>query len=589
MSLKHSELQDSKDDKVNKNNLFKVLKLLLEYKYLVLVATIIIIFIKIIEISIPFLIKEGITIISNNDYSSLSFLCIITIILIFIRFIASFSQVYLTNKIGLTLVKNLRLKLFSHILDLKQSFFDQHKVGRLVTRVVNDVDVINSMFSSGILTIIGDIFLLVGILIVSFYVDYRLALISTFSFPLLLFITILFHKASKTAYYNLRQKLSILNGYINETIMGYKVIQLFNHEEKSNKEFINYNHDYYDVFLQTVKIYSIYFPSIEVISTVSKISILLYGAYGIYNGFVGLPELIMFMLYSPMFYRPIRELAEKYNILQEASAATLRIYEVLENKERIDFPFNTNILEINNCNIVFDNVSFYYTEGNNILNNISFKIDTNDKVAFVGLTGSGKTTLINLLCRLYEPQSGNIYINNKDIRRFSKEELYSIINVVSQELYLFTASLYDNISLFSNDMSKSYIEESIHNKQILSIFDRINNNIEHKILERGQNISAGEKQLIAITRVLVNNPKIIILDEATSNIDSETEELIQLLLSRIFSHKTGIYIAHRLSTIKLADKIMVIHKGNIHETGTHDELISNNTIYRKLYQIALLN
>lgn len=523
--------------------------------------------------------------IMNKDFPGLQSIVLIMLGTLILQGIIQYGMTYLTSWIGQKIIYDLRKKIFDHILKLDLKFFDRNPIGRVVTRVTGDVEVLFEVFSSGLVTAFGDIFLILWVLYFMFTLDYKLALVTLSVLPVLIYATSVFRKRVRDSYRRIRILVAKLNAYIQEHVTGILIVQYFGKEKRTIAEFETINRDHTDQNNKSVFYYAVFFPIVELIGAVSAGLIIWYGGGQVVQGAVSIGVIISFIQFTEMFFRPIRDLSEKYNILQTAMASSERIFSLLDEKPEIQ---DSNVNEkavIKNGSIEFKNVFFAYNNDDFVLKNVSFKINDGEKVAFVGATGAGKSTIINLLSRFYEINSGMISIDGTDIKKIKQKELRKYIAIVLQDVFLFSGSIRSNITLGNKDISEQSVLTAIDNVGLSRFINSLPDKLDHPVNERGSTLSVGQKQLISFARALVIDPKILILDEATSSVDTNTEMLIQDAIRKLIEGRTSIIIAHRLSTIQKCDKIIVMHKGEIKEMGTHQELLENNGLYYKLYQL----
>lgn len=526
--------------------------------------------------------------ISNSNTSGLIEIIILITALIFFHGIMQFFMTYLMQWVGQKVLLDIRLKLFDHIEKLNFKFLDKTPIGRLVTRVTNDVEGLNEMFSSGVVMIIADCLLILWIVGFMFFINWQLSLLTLSILPLLVISTSIFRKKVRSIFRDIRLNVAKMNSFLNEYLSGVSIIKLFNRELDKSHEFNEINNDNKTLWVKTVFYYATFFPVIEIISTISLGIVIWYTAGNILSGFMTIGTLIAFLQYTEMFFRPIRDLTEKYTTLQSAMAAAEKIFDLLDTDDltkQIDNPTDFNGLM---KGIEFNNVSFSYDDEKEVLKNVSFYVQKGETVAIVGATGSGKSTLINLLLRFYDYSSGQILIDGKELRNINLTEFRNKISLVMQDVFLFSRSVSENIHL-GKEFEQSDIQQSATAVGADLFIDSLPHKFENEVMERGSTLSSGQRQLISFARAYFNQPDILILDEATSNIDTETERLIELSLQNLLKDKTSIIIAHRLSTIKRADKIIVLHHGQVREAGTHKELLENGGIYSKLYQLQFQN
>ena len=529
--------------------------------------------------------------IAVDDYITLkNYQGLITIISIMVgvllfQVLFQFLFVYFTNLLGQKVVFDIRNKLFSKIISFKMSYYNKSSIGRLVTRTVNDMETIASIFSQGLFMIIADLILMLSVLTVMVILSLKLSIIIFLILPFIIVATRLFQMAMKVAFNQVRNEVANLNSFVQERLSGMKEIQIFNRQKIEYENFKNINERHKQAWLKTVWYNSIFFPISE-ISTSITIGLLVW--YAGFNNIadensVSLGTIFLFIQLSQMLFRPLRQIADKFNTLQMGMVAANRVFKILDTDEFVK-DTGTNLDEVKG-EIIFDKVNFSYEVNNPIIKNLSIEIKPGERVAIVGPTGSGKSTIIKLILRFFEINSGKIYIDGKSIEKFSLKNLRSQISLVSQDIFLFADSIYNNISLFKKNISKDKIENAAKEIGILEFINKLPGGFNYNVKERGVMLSEGQRQLISFLRAYVSNPKILILDEATSSIDSKTEQLIQYATNKIIEGKTSIIIAHRLSTILNADKIIYLDNGEIKEFGSHDELIKiENGLYKKLFE-----
>jgi ATP-binding cassette subfamily B protein len=487
------------------------------------------------------------------------------------------------NVMGQYIMYDLRKQIFAHLQQLDIQFFDRNPVGRLMTRVTTDVDALNDLFTAGFVAIFGDIFVLVGIVGVLFWMNWRMALVLFSITPFIVLVSIWFRRGARVTYRQVRSRIAAINAFLQEHISGMSTVQLFNREEREAAKFDELNVRHRDANLDSIFYYAVFYPVIELIETIGIALIVWYGGGKVIQGTLSVGALVAFFQYSQRFYQPISDLSEKYNILQAAMAASERIFKLLDTTAKIK---DEGTLEIDHLeSIEMRNVWFAYNEPEWVLKNVSFRVERGERVALVGHTGAGKTTITSLLLRFYDVQRGEILINGVDIRRYSIESLRHLFAIVQQDFFLFTGNIADNISLGDPGIAPETIRTAARRVQADRFISRLPEGYEAQVRERGAGLSVGEKQLLSFARALAFNPPVLILDEATSSIDTETELLIQEAIQTLLEGRTSIVIAHRLSTIRSADTILVFHHGEIRERGTHDELMQLGGLYRRLYEI----
>jgi ATP-binding cassette subfamily B multidrug efflux pump len=495
-----------------------------------------------------------------------------------------YTQMVLMNVMGQYVMYDLRKQIFGHLQKLDVQFFDRNPVGRLITRVTTDVDALNEMFTAGFVAIFGDIFVLAGIILVLFLMNWKLALVLFSITPFIFLISIWFRRGARRTYRQVRVRIAAINAFLQEHISGMSVVQLFNRQEEESKKFEGLNARHRDANIDSIFYYSVFYPVIELIQSAGIALIIWYGGGQVVQGTLSLGLLIAFFQYAQRFYEPISDLSEKYNILQAAMAASERIFKLVDTPVVIRDREGAEVLRSVE-RIEFRNVWFAYNDEEWVLKDVSFRVDRGDRVALVGHTGAGKTTVTSLLLRFYEPQKGEILINGRNINGYTLESLRRIFAIVQQDFFLFSGTLGENISLGDGAISDSSIRSAAARVQADRFISRLPEGYATRVRERGAGLSVGEKQLLSFARALAFDPPVLILDEATSSIDSETEHLIQEAIGVLMTGRTSIVIAHRLSTIRSADTILVFHHGEIRERGTHEELMSGAGLYRRLYEL----
>lgn len=506
--------------------------------------------------------------------------------LLVISFVLNFAQVLLVQLVGQTFMHDLRQRVFAKLQSLDMAYFDRNPVGRLVTRATNDVDAINEAFVSVFAQLLRDIVLVLAIMVMMIQLSSQLFLITCAVLPLIGFWTVFFRIRARDIYRNIRVKLARLNATLQENISGIRVIQIFRREAENIRRFQKVNDDYFQSSMQEVLVMSFFRPLVEIISAVGLALIVYYGGGRTIQGALSLGVLVAFITYLRMFFRPVQELTESYTVLQSAMASSERIFQLLEEPVRIADPRQPRFPERVSGRIEFKHVWFEYVPGEPVLRDVSFAVAPGEKVAFVGATGSGKTTIISLLARLYDIQQGQILLDGIDIREWPLDRLRAAMGVVMQDVFLFSGDIKGNIRLNKkiSDYEVQKIAQRVHADTFI---ERFPHSYDEEVKERGVTLSAGERQLLSFARALAFDPPILVLDEATANIDSATEKLIQDGLAVLMKGRTSVVIAHRLSTIKNVDRIYVIHKGEIREVGSHQQLLKKKGLYYKLYQLQL--
>ena len=526
--------------------------------------------------------------ISVNDIKGLQFMIILLIALLAVNAVVMYFHTYLSGWLGQNIIRDIRIKLFSHLQKFKLQFFDKTPIGRVVTRNVSDIETIADIFGQGIASIIGDILQLVGIVIIMFILNWKLTLISLSTLPFLFLTTYIFKEKVKLSFNEVRTAVANLNSYVQEHIVGMNLVQIFANEKKEFNKFISINKTHLNANLKAVLYYSIYFPVMELFTSIGLGLLIWYGAGQLFEEEVTLGVLIAFIMYLQLFFRPIRAIADRFNTLQMGVVSSKRIFDLLDRDEIINSNEKISKMDIVG-RVEFKNLWFSYNPNDYILRDVNFKIDKGQSVAFVGSTGSGKTSIINLINRFYEYQKGDILIDDVDIRDYNSSDLRKNIGLVSQDVFLFSDSILNNITLYNDNISEEEVWSSIKKVGAEKFINSLPGKLSFNVKERGGSLSVGQRQLISCIRIMLYDPKIILLDEATSSVDSDTELMIQNAISEILKNRTSIVVAHRLSTIKEVDKIIVIESGEIKEVGNHDQLLKKGGFYNKLYQMQYKN
>ena len=519
-----------------------------------------------------------------EDATNLLRITIILISLLFLEGFIQFFYMYLSNWIGQHVILDLRKKIFKHILSLRMKYFDNTPIGTLVTRSVSDIETIADIFSQGLLVIIAELLKLVIVIIVMFYTDWRLTIIALSTIPVLLIATNWFKKNIKKSFQDVRTQVSNINSFVQEHLVGMNIVQIFNREEAEFKKFKEINILHRDAHLRSIFYYAVFFPIVEVLSAASIGLIVWYGGQNILTENTITPgEIIAFILFIHMMFRPIRQLADRFNVLQMGIVGSERVFKILDTDEKINDKGTRKLEEINGT-ISFSNVWFAYKDKQWVLKDLTFDIGAGKMLALVGQTGSGKSSIIRVLNRFYEINKGKITLDGVSVDKISINSLRKNIALVQQEVFLFSDSLLNNITLYDNSIPKKSIVNAAKEIGIHDFINSLPGSYQYKVGERGVTLSSGQRQLIAFLRVYLRDPKILILDEATASIDSETEALIQTALGKLSENRTTIVIAHRLSTIVQADKIILLKDGDILEQGSHASLVKENGYYSKMYK-----
>ncbi len=495
-----------------------------------------------------------------------------------------YAQGIVMQMMGQHIMADLRRDIFGRLQAQSIDYFDRHPIGRLVTRVTNDVDALNELFTAGLVSIFGDIVLLGGIVVVLFWLDWRLAVATFAILPLLLALTVWFKRRARDGYRRVRLRLAKINAFFQEQLTGISVVQLFGRERHTGERFSGINDDHRQANLDTIFYYAVYYPMVELITALGIGLIVWYGGARVVGGALSLGVLVAFLQYAQRFYQPLADLSEKVNILQSAMASSERIFELVDSRPAVVSPADGFAPEAVRGEVEFDAVDFAYVDGEPVLEEVDFSVAAGETVAVVGHTGAGKSTLASLLLRFYDVDRGTVAVDGVDVRRWDLEALRSAIGLVLQDVFLFSGTIEANLRLGA-DLPRERIEAAAEEVGAADFIARLDGGFDAPVRERGAGLSVGQKQLIAFARALAFDPRVLILDEATSSIDTETEQLIQRALARLLEGRTSLVIAHRLSTIRRADRILVLHKGRLREQGTHEELVDAGGIYHRLYQL----
>lgn len=564
----------------------RLLGFIAPYKKYVIFAIILNIFVAILSAVGPMLTKIAVDdYISKSDYHGLLIISLVLTGSLILQATIQYFLTYFTQFIGQKTLYDMRTKIFNHIQTLALKFFDRTPIGRLVTRATNDVEALGELFSSGIVMVFYDIFIIIGILVFMFFMDVSLSLVTLTVLPVLIYGTFLFRKKARESYRDVRLYLARLNAYMQEHVTGMSVVQIFNKQEDEFNKFSLINDDYKKTNIQSIFYYAVFYPGVELLSAIAVGLIIWYGGGEVIQKSLTIGVLFAFIQYTEMFFRPIRDLSEKYNIMQTAMASSERIFKLLDNQTIIKNPDHPVELDNVKGGIEFKNVWFAYNGDEYVLKDISFNINPGETVAIVGHTGAGKTSIINTFTRFYDINKGKILLDGIEIEKLDKKELRKYISMVLQDVFLFSGTIKSNINLYDDNISDEQIIEAARIVGADKFIETLPDKYDEEVKERGATLSVGQKQLISFARALAYNPKILILDEATSSVDTETEHLIKNAIEKLLVGRTAIVIAHRLSTIQNADKIIVLHKGEIRETGNHQQLLAKKGIYYKLYQL----
>jgi ATP-binding cassette, subfamily B, multidrug efflux pump len=526
--------------------------------------------------------------IPRHDVALLGLLAGLYLGVLFLELVVEYGGALLTSWIGQRVMYDLRMRIFEHLQRLSISFYDRNPVGRLMTRVTSDVETLNELFSSGVVTIFGDVFTLVAIMVMMLTIDLELALVTFSVIPLVWLTAAIFRRRVREAFRDIRLRLARLNAYLQERLSGMRVVQLFGREEASARRFAELNRDHLDAHLRSITIYAVFFPVVEVLTSVAMALLLWYGGLRVLDGTLTVGILAAFIQYTRRFFQPLQDLSEKFNLLQSAMASSERVFALLDEPVSVAEPAEPRRLPAPvTGEVKFENVWFRYSpEGPWVLRDISFTASPGRTIALVGYTGAGKTTIVSLLLRFYDPERGRITVDGVDIRDLATAELRSIIGFVQQDLFLFTGDILHNLGLDAT-ITPEAAREAARRVGADRFIERLPSGYGHRLGERGRSLSVGERQLLSFARALAMNPRILVLDEATSSVDAEAEAQIQRAIAELMSGRTSLVVAHRLSTILHADEILVLHHGEIRERGSHRELLAQEGLYRRLYELQL--
>lgn len=521
----------------------------------------------------------------DHAFSGIAVLAWFYVLSLVITLALGYFQDVLLNTIGQRVMYDLREEIFRKFQTIEVSFYDRNPVGRLITRLTNDVDSLNELFTSGLVEVLGDLVLIAGALGMMLYYSWSLSLVSLTVVPLLVIATAWFQRGARKGFREVRAKIARLNAFTQEHLSGAQTVQLFNREAKAFSQFSEINHAHRQANVDTVFYYAVFYPLVSLISSIGIAALIWYGGGQVIQNAITIGTLVAFLQYTQRLWMPIQDISDKYNVLQAAVVASERVFKLLDTPDGIASPAQPMLPAVNPGRIEFRHVWFAYKDEDWVLKDVSFTVRPGESVAFVGATGSGKTTITNLLMRFYDIQRGEILLDGVDIRLWPLQRLREKFAVVLQDVFLFSGDVGSNIRLGRSDISEERIAWAAQEVQASTFIEKLPDRYQTTVRERGAGFSVGQKQLISFARALAFNPEILILDEATSSIDTETEQLIQQAIERVMKGRTSMVIAHRLSTIQRVDQIIVLHKGEIREIGAHQELLAQRGIYYRLYQL----
>jgi ATP-binding cassette subfamily B multidrug efflux pump len=576
----------------------RLLTYLRPYKAAVAVALAAIIANSVFQLAPPYLTKIVIDeYIPAGDLSGLGFIALLYLATLLASFALEYTQTWMLQMTGQRIMFDMRMEVYRHLQRLDLRFYDRNPVGRLMTRVTTDVDVLNELFTAGVVSVFGDVFTLAGIMAVLLWMDWRLALVAFSVLPLIALITQWFRRNVRESYRNVRTWIARINAFLQERITGTSTVQLFRREARDFAAFDEIDRKHRDANVESIFYYALFYPAIELVSALAAALILWVGGGWVIQNTLTLGTLVAFLQYSQRFFRPISDMSEKFNILQGAMASSERIFALLDTRVEIESagskgpglhlpaPVGRVLSDPANAFIAFEHVTFSYVEGEPVLRDVSFEVRRGQRVALVGATGSGKTTIVNLLLRFYDVQQGRITIDGLDIRDMDLAELRAMFGLVLQDVHLFTGTIIGNVRLGRDDIPDAAVRRAVEAVHANTFVEKLPLGLDTPVAERGATLSVGQKQLLSFARALAFDPEVLILDEATSSVDTDTELLIRDALKVVMNGRTTIAIAHRLSTIQDMDRILVLHKGELRESGTHQELLVKRGLYHRLYQL----
>ncbi len=564
----------------------RLLKYARPYRWQLIIAVILLIGGSALQLLLPVIVQIGIDkYIATKDVGGLGKITLVYGGILFAAFLLSYGQLYITMVVGQKVMYDIRMEVFRHLQKLHLQFFDKNPVGRLVTRVTNDVNVLNEMFSSGLVSIFGDLITVIGIIIAMLYYNWKLALLTFAVLPLLILATVIFRRKVIGVYRDVRIRLARLNAFVQEHVTGMSVIQMFNRENATYDKFSGINSDLLSAHLRGIYYYATFFPVVEIISAISLALLIYFGSGQILAATLTFGELVAFIQLVQRFYHPIRDLAEKYNILQASMASSERIFILLDTEPVVVRHDNPVDFKRTGGKIEFENVWFSYNKDEWVLKDVSFTVEPGEKVAIVGATGAGKTSMLSLLFRFYNYQKGAIKIDGIPLTQIPVKQLREHLGLVLQDVFIFSGDYAGNVRMGNDDITDEQIIDALKKVNLYKFIEESEGGLHAEVKERGATLSTGQKQLLSFARALAFDPDILVLDEATSSVDTATEQMIQEALEVLLKGRTAIIIAHRLSTIERADKILVMHHGELREMGKHQELLDRKGIYFRLHQM----
>ena len=580
--------EDNLESNYKGSALLHLLSYMKPYAGWMLLSLILVLALTGIDLYRPVLIGDAVdTFEANGDYDIIVDTAVKYGIVLLLSFVFNISQTWILQKTGQSIIHTVRKELYAHIQSLSSRYFDLTPVGKLVTRVTNDVEALNEMYSGILVRLFRNMVKIVGLAAVMLLMDWKLALVSFVLLPVVAVLTVVFRKIARETYRLSRTRLTDINTFLSENISGMRIIQIFGREQRKFEEFDGKNRLLFKAYYREMLVFAVFRPLVYILSVISLMIVLGVGSRDVLGDVISIGTLYIFAQYIQSFFDPIQELAEQFSTLQSSIASAEKIFTIMNEEPAVQEDDNPVILPEIQGKIEFSHVWFAYDNENYVLRDVSFVIEPGQSVAFVGATGAGKSSILNLIGRYYDIQKGNIYIDGVDIRKLSKKQLRSAIGQMQQDVFIFEGTVESNIRLYNEDITTGQIEEAAEYVNASHFIERLPKKYREAVSERGSTFYAGERQLLSFARTLAHKPRILVMDEATANIDTETELLIQEALEKLMKGRTTIMVAHRLSTIQHADCIMVMHKGKIREQGTHQELLAQDGIYKKLYELQI--